>query len=100
VAVVDAVDLDFLRRAEALVVQVGAERPTADFGVLWRPARTVDEAVELGVEVARDLALQGVGELHVEVRSGSEAAEGLARGLRLGGLACSVAVKRVDEPRG
>jgi hypothetical protein len=67
---------------------------------LWRPARTVDEAVELGVEVARDLALQGVGELLVEVRSGSEAAEGLARGLRLGGLACSVAVKRVDEPLG
>jgi 5,6-dimethylbenzimidazole synthase len=98
VAVVDAVDLDFLRRAEALVVQVGAERPAADFGVLWRPARTVDEAVELGVEVARDLALQGVGELLVEVRSDSEAAEGLARGLRLGGLACGVAVKRVDEP--
>jgi hypothetical protein len=65
--------------------------------VLWRPARTVDEAIELGVEVARDLALQGVGELTIELTEASEAAEGLARGIRLGGLACgsSVVMNRI-----
>jgi 5,6-dimethylbenzimidazole synthase len=96
--VVDAVDAEQLRPAEALVVQVGAERPEADFGVLWRPARAMDEAVELGVEVARDLALQGVGEILLELASGSETAEGLARGVRLGGIACGVAIKQADEP--
>jgi 5,6-dimethylbenzimidazole synthase len=88
---------EYLRRAEGLVVQVGAEKPAADFGVLWRPARTVDEAVELGVEVARDLVPQGVAELVVEVAEPSELTEGLARGVFLGGLACGIAVKRSDE---
>jgi hypothetical protein len=58
----------------------------------------VDEAVELGVEVARDLALQGAGEILVELASDCEVAEGLARGVRVGGLACGVVVKRADEP--
>lgn len=87
-----------LQSAGTLVVQLGLEKPAVDFGVLWRPARTVDEAVEHGVEVARDLVLQGVGELLVEHPDGSELAESLARGIRWGGLACGVAVKHVDEP--
>jgi len=91
---------EYLQRAEALVVVVGGEKPAADFGVLWRPARTADEAVELGVEVARDLVLQGVGELVVECPQPSELTAGLARGMRLGGLACGVAVNGVDEPAG
>ena len=90
--VADAVQSEALERPENLVVQVGAVKPAADFGVLWRPARSVDEAVELGVEVARDLVLQGVGEIRVEVAAESEVAAGLARGVRLGGLACGVAV--------
>ena len=88
----------YLTSAEVLVVQVGTERPAADFGVLWRPARRPDEAVELGVEVARDLVLQGAGELLVDCPGESELAESLAQGLRWGGLACGVAVQRVDEP--
>ncbi|GAA1612581.1 hypothetical protein GCM10009789_78530 [Kribbella sancticallisti] len=93
--VVEATDAAHLERAEALVVQVGGERPEADFGVLWRPARTIDEAVELGVEVARDLVLQGVGTIHLEVVSDSAVAAGLARGVRLGALACGAVT---DEP--
>jgi hypothetical protein len=91
---------ELLERAEVLVVQVSGEKPAADFGVLWRPARSADEAVELGVEVARDLVLQGVGEIVVEVAADSEVAEGLARGVRLGGLACNVTVSGLDEPAG
>ncbi|TCO51649.1 cob(II)yrinic acid a,c-diamide reductase [Kribbella antiqua] len=82
---------EHLELADALVVHLGSEKPVADFGVLWRPARTPVEAVELGVEVARDLALQGVGELVVQVVEQSELADGLARGLRAGALACGVA---------
>jgi 5,6-dimethylbenzimidazole synthase len=85
----------YLERAEALVVQVGGEKPEADYGVLWRPARTVDEAVELGVEVARDLVLQGVGAIKLELASDSAVAAGLARGVRLGALACGAGL---DEP--
>ncbi|MEV8371890.1 5,6-dimethylbenzimidazole synthase [Kribbella sp. NPDC056861] len=85
----------YLERADGLVVQVGSEKPAADYGVLWRPARTVDEAVELGVEVARDLVLQGVGAIELEVASESAVAAGLARGVRLGALACGAGV---DEP--
>ena len=96
-AVVDGADgAEYLRRADGLVVRVGAEKPTADFGVLWRPARTVDEAVEIGVEVARDLAPQGVSEIVVEVVEPSDITEGLARGIFLGGLACGVSVKGSD----
>jgi hypothetical protein len=98
--VADAEQSDLLQRPEVLVVQVGGEKPAADFGVLWRPARSTDEAVELGVEVARDLVLQGVGEILVTVAAESEVAEGLARGVRLGGLACGVAVRSVAEPAG
>jgi hypothetical protein len=93
--VVEVADAAYLEQAEALVVQVGGERPVADFGVLWRPARTVDEAVELGVEVARDLVLQGAGTIQLEVVSDSAAAAGLARGVRLGALACGAVT---DEP--
>ncbi|WP_328322902.1 5,6-dimethylbenzimidazole synthase [Kribbella sp. NBC_00382] len=85
----------YLEQADALVVQVGTEKPAADYGVLWRPARTVDEAVELGVEVARDLVLQGVGAIQLELVSDSAHAAGLARGVRLGALACGVVM---DEP--
>ena len=91
VVVVDGAEVSgYLRWAEVLVVQVGAEKPAADFGVLWRPARSVDEAVELGVEVARDLVLQGVGELVVHCPEPSVLTEGLARGIRLGAIACGV----------
>ncbi|HEY0692920.1 MAG TPA: 5,6-dimethylbenzimidazole synthase [Kribbella sp.] len=94
VVVVDAADpARYVQRAEVLVVQVGRDRPATDFGVLWRPARTVDEAIELGVEVARDLALQGVGELIIELTDASEVTEGLARGIRLGGLACGLSAR-------
>lgn len=89
---------EYLGAADVLVVQVGAEKPAADFGVLWRPARTADEAVELGVEVARDLVLQGVGELQVLSVGGSLLAERLTQGIRWGGLACGAVVKGVDEP--
>ncbi len=82
---------EYLGQADALVVQLGPEKPEADFGVLWRPARTPLEAVELGVEVARDLAMQGVGQLVVQVVERSELADGLARGLRAGANACGVA---------
>jgi hypothetical protein len=95
--VAEAASTAYLARADALVVQVGGERPDADFGVLWRPARTVDEAVELGVEVARDLVLQGVGRIQLEVVSDSETARGMARGVRLGALACGAVT---DEPGG
>jgi 5,6-dimethylbenzimidazole synthase len=80
----------YLEQSDALVVVLGAEKPSADYGVLWRPARTSVEAVELGVEIARDLALQGVGELVVRVIEQSEQADGLARGLRVGARACGV----------
>ncbi|MEV5964358.1 5,6-dimethylbenzimidazole synthase [Kribbella sp. NPDC051952] len=80
----------YLEQSDALVVVIDGEKPPADFGVLWRPARTAVEAVELGVEIARDLALQGVGELVVRVVEESEQADGLARGLRVGARACGV----------
>lgn len=95
--VVEAAAAEYLQQADALVVQVGAEEPEADFGVLWRPARTVDEAMELGVELARDLVLQGVGSIVIEVVSESAEAAGLARGVRLGALACGAVT---DEPGG
>jgi len=79
-----------LHEADALVVDLGPERPQADFGVLWRPARTPAEAVELGVEIARDLALQGVGQLVVRLEESSERAEALARGLKVGASACGL----------
>lgn len=93
--VADVAAAGYLEQADALVVQVGTEKPAADYGVLWRPARTVDEAVELGVEVARDLVLQGVGAIQLELVSDSAQAAGLARGVRLGALACGVVI---DEP--
>jgi 5,6-dimethylbenzimidazole synthase len=83
-------DATQLRQAEALVVDLKADRPPADFGVLWRPARTPAEAVEFGVEIARDLALQGVGNLVVQIEENSERAEALARGLQVGASACGL----------
>jgi 5,6-dimethylbenzimidazole synthase len=79
-----------LKQSDALVVVLGAEQPAADFGVLWRPARTPVEAVELGVEIARDLAMQGAGEIVVRTVEQSAEADGLARGLRVGASACGV----------
>jgi 5,6-dimethylbenzimidazole synthase len=83
----DATQLD---EADALVVDLQIDKPRADFGVLWRPARTPAEAVEFGVEIARDLALQGVGQLVVQVAEPSECAEALARGLQVGASACGL----------
>ena len=80
----------YLQRPDALVIQLGPDKPAADFGVLWRPARTPVEAVELGVEVARDLAMQGAGEIAVHLPHPSELADGLARGLRAGARACGI----------
>jgi 5,6-dimethylbenzimidazole synthase len=79
-----------LERRDVLLVDLNAERPANDFGVLWRPARTAEEAAEFGVEIARDLALQGVAHLVVEVAAGGERARALARGLRIGARACGL----------
>ncbi|MFG1908272.1 5,6-dimethylbenzimidazole synthase [Kribbella sp. NPDC048928] len=79
-----------LGRPDVLVVDLREERPEQDFGVLWRPARTPAEAEEYGVEIARDLALQGVGQLDVQVAAGSVVAEALAAGLRTGASACGL----------
>ena len=87
-----------LKQSDALIVVLRGEKPSADFGVLWRPARTPVEAVELGVEIARDLAMQGVGEIVVRTAELSAEADALARGLRVGALACGVSC--VDEPGG
>ncbi|HEY3561378.1 MAG TPA: 5,6-dimethylbenzimidazole synthase [Kribbella sp.] len=76
-----------LQQAEALVVDLSNERPQHDFGVLWRPARTLEEAEEYGVEIARDLALQGAGHLDVRLAETSPAAKALAEGLKLGASA-------------
>ncbi|RZT26391.1 cob(II)yrinic acid a,c-diamide reductase [Kribbella sp. VKM Ac-2569] len=83
-------DASQLQQSDALVVDLRADRPPADFGVLWRPARTPAEAVEFGVEIARDLALQGVGHLAVQLDENSERAESLARGLQVGASACGL----------
>jgi 5,6-dimethylbenzimidazole synthase len=83
-------DASQLRQADALIVDLQADRPQADFGVLWRPARTPAEAVEFGVEIARDLALQGVGHLVVQLAENSERAGALARGLQVGASACGL----------
>lgn len=88
--VIDGDPAQHLGEPDVLVVLLGPDRPEADFGVLWRPARTPVEAVELGVEVARDLALQGVGQLAVQVVEQSERADGFVRGLRAGARACGV----------
>jgi 5,6-dimethylbenzimidazole synthase len=90
VRVVVGGDAAHLHDAEALVVDLGTDRPADDFGVLWRAARTPAEAVEFGVEIARDLALQGVGQLVVQVVEDSERAEALARGLQVGASACGL----------
>jgi 5,6-dimethylbenzimidazole synthase len=87
-------DTTDLQQAEALVVDLAPDRPQADFGVLWRPARTPVEAVEFGVEIARDLALQGAGQLVVRLADPSERAEALARGLAVGASACGLTHSR------
>ncbi|MFF0268693.1 5,6-dimethylbenzimidazole synthase [Kribbella sp. NPDC004536] len=83
-------DATHLRQAEALVVDLHEDRPGHDFGVLWRPARTPAEAEEYGVEIARDLALQGAGHLDIVLNDGSPAAKALAEGLRTGASACGL----------
>ncbi|WP_371401721.1 5,6-dimethylbenzimidazole synthase [Kribbella sp. NBC_00662] len=87
-------DAGQLQQADALVVDLREDRPIADFGVLWRPARTPDEAVEFGVEIARDLALQGVGQLVVQIADPSARATALARGLEVGASACGLTHSR------
>ncbi|MET7282569.1 5,6-dimethylbenzimidazole synthase [Kribbella sp. NPDC005582] len=86
---------DYLGRAETLVVQLGA-KPAADFGVIWRPTDDPVTAVEMGVELVRDLALQGATEIVVQVVDGGEVAPAVARGLRVGASACGVGWR--DEP--
>jgi 5,6-dimethylbenzimidazole synthase len=86
---------DYLGRADTVVVQLGA-KPAADFGVLWRPVRDAVEGVETGVELVRDLALQGVGEIAVQVVEDGDVAAAVGRGLRVGASACGVGWR--DEP--
>jgi 5,6-dimethylbenzimidazole synthase len=86
---------DYLGRADTVVVQLGA-KPAADFGVLWRPVRDAVEGVETGVELVRDLALQGVGEIAVQVVEDGDVAAAVRRGLRVGASACGVGCR--DEP--
>jgi 5,6-dimethylbenzimidazole synthase len=76
-----------LQQADALVVDLSNERPQHGFGILWRPARTPEEAEEYGVEIARDLALQGAGHLDVRLTETSPAAKALAEGLKIGASA-------------
>jgi 5,6-dimethylbenzimidazole synthase len=80
-------DTTDLRTPDALVVDLRETRPPTEFGVLWRPARTPAEAVEYGVEIARDLALQGAGHLAVRLADDSELAQALAEGLETGASA-------------
>ncbi|MGZ0146417.1 5,6-dimethylbenzimidazole synthase [Kribbella sp. WER1] len=87
----DAADL---RDPESLVVDLRPTRPDHDFGVLWRPARTPDEAEEYGVELARDLALQGAGHLDVRVATDSPLAKALALGLSEGAAASGLKQSR------
>ncbi|MFC9692805.1 5,6-dimethylbenzimidazole synthase [Kribbella sp. NPDC056951] len=86
---------EYLGRADTVVVQLGA-KPEADFGVLWRPVRDVVEGVETGVEIVRDLAMQGAGEIVVRVVADGEVAVAVGRGLRVGAGACGVGFR--DEP--
>ncbi|MFB6722485.1 5,6-dimethylbenzimidazole synthase [Kribbella sp. NPDC056345] len=86
---------DYLGRADTIVVQLGA-KPAADFGVLWRPVRDPVEGVETGVEIVRDLAMQGAGEIVVQVVDGDAVAVAVGRGLRVGAGACGVRLR--DEP--
>ncbi|MFC6156811.1 5,6-dimethylbenzimidazole synthase [Kribbella jiaozuonensis] len=83
-----------LQQADALVIDLTPTKPQADFGVLWRPARTPAEAVEFGVEIARDLALQGVGQLVVQLADPSAEATALAHGLEVGASACGLTHSR------
>ena len=83
-------DATHLDSAEALVVDLHEDKPDHDFGVLWRPARTLDEAEEYGVEIARDLALQGAGHLEVQVATDSPVGKALAEGLGIGASACGL----------
>jgi len=93
--VIGGVPADYLGRAETLVVQLGA-KPAADFGVIWRPTNDPVTAVEVGVELVRDLALQGATEVVVRVVDGDDIARAVARGLRVGARACGVGWR--DEP--
>ncbi|GAA1554680.1 hypothetical protein GCM10009804_09490 [Kribbella hippodromi] len=80
-------DATSLRNPEDLVVQLGAVKPPSDFGIVWRHARTNHEATEFGIELARDLALQGIAHLRVRVTDRTEQAEAFARGIATGASA-------------
>jgi hypothetical protein len=80
-------DAEDLRQQESLLIDLGSTRPDHDFGVLWRPARTPEEAEEYGVEIARDLALQGAGHLQVRLATDEPNAKALAEGLMAGASA-------------
>ncbi len=82
-----------------LVVHVGPERPDAQAGVLWRPARSADEAVEHGVELVRDLWLQGTGTVEPLPLDATDLTAGLVRGAKLGARACGVQLALRTEPR-
>ncbi|GAB3925741.1 hypothetical protein GCM10029976_019450 [Kribbella albertanoniae] len=86
---------DYLGRADTIVVQLGAE-PAADFGVIWRPTDDPVTGVEVGVELVRDLMLQGAGEVVVQVVDSGEVAVAVGRGVRVGAAACGVRLR--DEP--
>lgn len=79
-----------LADARDLVVHLGPARPAYDAGVLWRPARSADEAVEHGVELVRDLWLQGVGTVEPRVVDETALTAALVRGVELGARACGV----------
>ncbi|GAA2792524.1 5,6-dimethylbenzimidazole synthase [Kribbella solani] len=80
-------DASSLRHPEDLAVDLGPTKPPANFGVLWRHARTAPEATEFGIELARDLALQGIGHLHVRIADRTDHAEAFAQGIATGASA-------------
>lgn len=73
---------------DCLTVHVGNDRPPP--GVLWRSARSLDEAVEHGVELIRDLSLQGIGLIHSTLIDDTETSRALAKGIELGARATGV----------
>jgi 5,6-dimethylbenzimidazole synthase len=80
-----------------LVVVVAGTRPAVS-RVFWRSANTRAEATEYGVELLRDLALQGIGEIDVRTDGVSPLVHALAGGLRL--AADQTGVRRPDAAPG
>ncbi len=83
--------------AHELVVVVADTRPAVS-RVFWRSANTRAEATEYGVELLRDLALQGIGEIDVRTDGMSPLVHALADGLRL--AADQTGVRRPDADPG